>query len=193
MMVAAPAAAAVVYDEDASGDLSNSGLTPTALDFSLGSNEVLGHSGGDEGSAFRDYFTFTVQPGQLLAAIEVLPGTTSLGNMSFIGLQAGDQVTVAPDAGSAAGLLGWWHFSPDDINTDILDNMSEPAAGSSGFSTPLGPGAYAIWIQEGNEGTSDYGFSFQLTQADVPEPGSLAVLLTGLGFGWQLSRRRRRS
>lgn len=106
--LAAPAGV-VVYDEGISGDLSNDGLAPTVLDFGLGSNEVIGTTGGDEGAAFRDYFTFTVQPGQLLAAIEVLPGTVTIGAVSFIGLEAGEQVTVAPDAASAAGLLGWWH------------------------------------------------------------------------------------
>ncbi len=193
MILAAPATAAVVYDESTDGDLSDSGLSPTPLDFTLGANEVIGTSGGDQGAAFRDYLTFTVQPGQLLTAIEVLPGTTSLGNVSFIGIEAGNQVTVAPDAGSAAGLLGWWHFSPDDIGTDILDDMSIPAFGSSGFDTPLGPGAYSVWIQDGNPGTSTYRFGFTLAEAQVPEPGTWALMLTGLGLGWQLRRRGQRS
>lgn len=189
MALASPATAAVIHDESTDGDLSDSGLTPTSLEFDLGDNEVFGTSGADDAGPDRDYLTFTVSPGQTLSAIEVLPGTTSLVNVSFIGLQAGAQVTVPPDAESAAGLLGWWHYGPDDISTDILDDMSVPAAGSSGFTTPLGPGAYAIWIQEANVGTSTYGFNFVLSETDVPEPATWALLVSGLVMGIGIRRR----
>jgi hypothetical protein len=99
----------VIYDESVSGDLSNSGLTPTLVSVALGSNELFGTTGKNaSGVIDRDYFTFTVPVGMELSAVTVLPGTQTLGTLgdSFIGLQAGPQVTVLTSATTAAGLLG---------------------------------------------------------------------------------------
>lgn len=189
MSLAAPAVAAVVHDEATDGDLSNDRLAPTTLSFSLGGNEVFGTSGASGDSVDLDYFTFTVLPGQALTSIQVLEGTESLENLSFIAIQRGDQVTVAPDATDAVGLYGWWHYSPADIGSDILDDIGVPAAGSEGFTPPLGAGDYAIWIQEANQGTADYRFSFVVGEAAVPEPEAWALLLGGLAM---LAARRRR-
>ena len=131
---------AVVYDESINGDLSNSGLSPTVVSMALGSNQVWGTVGTANGVDL-DYFTFTIQAGLQLSSITVLPGTQSGGALSFIGLQSGSQVTVPPDTQTAAGLLGWWHYSPSDINTDILAKMATPAMGSTGFTPPLPSGA----------------------------------------------------
>jgi len=189
---ATPAGAVVAYDEAIGGDLSNAGAAPGALVFALGDNDVFGTTGrAADGTVDRDYFTFTVAPGLTLAGIEVLPGTTTVaaGNgFAFIGLEAGNQVTVLPTAMSAAGLLGWKHFSPADIGTDILDDMSVPASGSSGFTAPLGPGAYSIWLQETATGTANYGFRFRL--GAVPEPATWVMMILGFGLiGWSLRRR----
>jgi hypothetical protein len=73
-----------------------------------------------------------------LGSITELPGTQVGGALSFIGMEAGPQVTVSPDATTAAGLLGWAHYGPADINTNILPAMGIPAEGSSGFTAPLG-------------------------------------------------------
>lgn len=177
------AQAATVYDEGVSGDLSNVGATPNPLAFAPGDNRIFGSTGrGTNDVVDRDYFTFTVLPGFVLSAIEVLPGTTSIGgrSLSFIGMEAGNQMTVLPTSMSAAGLLGWRHYSPADINTDILDDMAIPVAGSSGFTTPLGSGAYSIWIQETAVGSANYGFNFRLSA--VPEPETWAMLILGFGF-----------
>jgi hypothetical protein len=177
------APAAVVYNESVQGDLSNNGLAPTAIAFAAGSNQIFGTTG--RGMALdRDYFTFTVPTGMQLSSLTVLPGTTVGGAVSFIGLEAGPQVTVATSAATAAGLLGWWHYAPGDGN--ILPNMAAPNTGSSGFAA-LGSGAYSIWIQDFNAGTFNYGFDFALTP--TPEPGSLCAL--GLVFLAGLTARRR--
>src|SRR5437763_402360 len=93
----ATAYAGVIYDESVSGDLPNSGLTPKVLTVALGSNQLFGTT-GNSGGTDRDYFTFTVPVGLGLSAINVLPGTTSGGPVSFIGIQAGPQLTLPTNA-----------------------------------------------------------------------------------------------
>ena len=185
-----PAAGAVAYDEAVSGDLSNSGLSPTAVSFGVGENRVLGTSGHDPSGAIdRDYFTFMIGADERLTALDILPNTQTLG-FSFIGLEAGNQVTLATNTTTAAGLLGWAHYGAADIGTDILDNMSIAANGSSGFTRPLGPGTYSVWVQEISPGGSvPYGFDFIVAQ--VPEPSGWAMLLAGFGLLGLAFRRRR--
>src|SRR5262249_34295553 len=142
--------AGVIYNESVSGDLSNSGLAPTAVTVALGSNTLFGATGNPGTGTDRDYFTFTVPNGLLLTSITVLPGTVSGGALSFIGIQAGPQVTLPTNTQTAAGLLGWWHYSPIDINQNILGEAGIPANGSIGFTGSLGPGTYSFWIQDFN-------------------------------------------
>jgi hypothetical protein len=177
---------ATVYNEAISGDLSNSGLNPTAITLGLGSNQVFGTTGRVTATDL-DYFSITVAPGFQLNALTVLPGTTA-GGVSFIGLQAGSQVTLPTNASSAAGLLGWRHYGPADINTNILPAMAVPAQGSSGFSVPLPAGNYSFWIQDSSPGTFNYGFDLIVSQ--VPEPATCAAALAGLGLISILRRRR---
>ena len=71
--------------------------------------------------------------------------------------------------------------------------MSVAANGSSGFSIPLGPGSYAVWLQEISPGGSvPYGFDFEL--ASVPEASTWAMMLAGFGLlGLAIRRRRSRA
>src|SRR3954451_19305775 len=117
-----PAFAAIAYDESGSPDLSDSGLAPTPISMAISSNTILGSSGHDvTGAIDRDYFTFTLGLNEALTAINVLPGTQTLG-FSFIGLHARNQAPLPLYPADATGLLGWYHYSGADIGTDILDN-----------------------------------------------------------------------
>lgn len=165
--------------ESQSGDLSNSGLAPTAVTLGLGSNLIAGTTGRISGVVDRDYFSFTLPAGTQLSSVFVLPGSTFLGfsAVSFIAVQAGPQVTVSPTATSAAGLLGWWHFGENDVGTDILGLMG--TGGSAiGFNDPLPAGTYSFWIQDTGSGTAQYRLDFGVTP--VPEPGAALLLLAGL-------------
>jgi hypothetical protein len=185
-----PALAVVAYDEAVSGDLSGTRTSPTPISLVLGENKISGSVGAPGGVVDRDYFTFTLSAGQQLTAIQVLTGTTSVGprSLSFFGLQSGGQVTVDPAAASATDLLGYAHYGPGLIGTDILDDISI-GAGSHGFTPPLGAGTYSVWLQEVNDGTANYRFNFLV--APVPEPSSWAMMLVGFGLIGATVRRRR--
>jgi hypothetical protein len=196
LAAASPASAAATYSENVSGDLSNSGLAPTAINLAFGNNLIEGSTGlNSAGAIDSDYFTFTLAAGQALDAIEILTGTTTLG-FSFIGVQSGNQLTLDPASADATGLLGWYHYSGADVGSDILDNMGTSGAGSTGFTGPLGPGTYSFWVQEASPGTPvRYKFNFIVGNfvGEVPEPATWAMMLLGFGaVGYTMRRRRRR-
>jgi len=169
-----------VYNEAIQGDLSNSGLNPTSIAVTAGTNQIIGTT-GNSGGIDRDYFTITVPTGLQLTALTEVAGTTVGGIVSFIGLQSGSQVTVPTNASTANGLLGWTHYGGATTDTDLLPAMSTPDQGSSGFTRPLNAGNYSFWIQDFNSGTFSYHFNLTLAPAasPVPEPQSYAMLLSG--------------
>jgi hypothetical protein len=181
-----------IYNETVSGDLSNNGLAPTLLTFSLGPNDVLGSTGKSAAGVIdRDYFTFTVAPGLELTGITVLPGTQTLGALgeSFIGVQTGPEVTVSTAATDATGLLGWDHYGADDIGVNILPAMGTSGLNSTGFTGPLPAGTYSFWVQEASVGSVNYGLEFTV----APEPASWTMLLTGMAALAGSARRAARS
>jgi hypothetical protein len=193
--LATPAIADLSYKEGPKPDLSNSGLAPTVIDLALGDNIIEGRTGRDNGVIDRDYFTFTLLEGEALSQI-IFTNGTNIG-LSFIGVQAGNQLTVDPAAAVATGLLGWYHYSSADLGTDLLDNMGMPLAGSTGFTGPLGPGTYTFWVQEASPGPRvSYRFNFIVSEfiSAVPEPSTWAMMLLGFGaVGMAVRRNRRRT
>jgi hypothetical protein len=184
----APSFSAVIYDESVNGSFSSSGLSPTQVMLALGSNEILGTNGGTAPGGSRDYLTFTVPASTVLRSITMLD--TAVGNVGFIGLEAGNQITLPTNTTTAAGLLGWLHYTAANENADILPLMAVPANGSSGFTPPLGPGAYSLWIQDTSSGTFHYGFALQLDPA--PEPANWESSLGALAAAAVLVVLRRR-
>jgi hypothetical protein len=170
---------AVVYDESISGDLSNSGLTPTTLTVGAGENVVLA-TYGIGAAVDRDYFTFTVPSGLSLAAISILADQTSDPGTAFIGVQSGPQVTLPVNPPDATGLLGWLHFTAGSGN--IINDLGVPDQGSSGFTPPLASGSYSFWVQELAPGSFTYALDFQLLPATAPDSGPGMFAFAGL-FG----------
>ena len=185
--------AQTAWDETVSGDFSNAGLSPTSVSLQLGSNLVKGATGRIAGVVDRDYFSFTLPAGWQLDTLTVLPGTGFAGSspVGFMGVQAGPQVTVNPTGGSATGLLGWLHYSENDVGTDILGLLGI-GFGASGFVTPLPAGTYSFWVQDTATGSAPYNFDFSVSA--VPEASSAGLLLAGLaaGMGWRSLRLPRR-
>jgi hypothetical protein len=187
--------AAVIWDEAVNGPLGDFNNQTQLGAFNLGDNEILGTTGqGPLGVFDRDYFSFAVPAGLQLTALKVL-NAVSAGPMgtSFIGIGAGTAITVppTPTPPDASFLLGWRHYSPADIGTDILAAIGNPVPpmGAAGFVPPLGAGNYAIWIQDTALCTCTYGFDFVL--AAIPEPASSAGILTGLAVLVAVRRARR--
>src|SRR5258706_15086588 len=147
-----------VYSESVTGDLSNSGLTPTVITLALGSNEIVGTTGQPTTGVFdRDYFTITV-PSNLKLAFVIEEAGTEAGQSGafargFLGIQSGPQVTLATNTATATGLLGWTHYVPTATDIDIFPAMGIAANGSTGFVPPLGPGTYSFWLQDTTVGT----------------------------------------
>lgn len=186
------APAQIAYSEAISGDFSNAGLAPTFVSLTGGSNLIFGTTGRVGATIDRDYFTVTVPNGFAFASLVELPGTTIGGTLSFLGLQAGNQVTLPTNAATASGLLGWTHYDSSLIGTDLLPLMAIPNTGSSGFGIPLGPGNYSFWVQDFNAGTFSYGFDVRLVA--VPEPSTYtlagAALLGAVALRRRISRTR---
>jgi len=166
-----------MYSESVNGELSNNGLTPTALLVNAGSNIISGTTGANTGTDFRDYFTISVSSGLQLVSLIELAGTQA-GNVGFLGLQRGSQVTLPTNSVTADGLLGWVHYAPAPSDINVLPTMAVPANGSSGFTAPLGSGNYAFWLQDSSPGTFQYSFNIVLTP--VPELPVAALTLVGL-------------
>lgn len=180
--VVSTAHGAVVYDESVDGNFSNSGLSPTVVHVDLGSNLISGSTGFGAAGVDRDYFSLTVPTGAMLSSLIVLPGTTVSGDVSFIGVQRGPQVTVPSDTTTASGLLGWMHYGSGNINRDILPRIGM-GQDATGFTPPLGPGTYSFWVQDFDPGPVTYNYDLRLTaMAAVPEPETHALLAVGLVF-----------
>lgn len=181
MLGAAASLSAAGYDESAQGDLSTVSSAPTHISLTLGDNVIQGTTGRavTGGPVDRDFFQFTIPAGQQLTSITPLRGTTfaGAGSLSFIAVVSGDSFgATAPT--TATGLLGYHHYGPSEIGTDILDDIGA-GAGSIGFTAPLGPGNYAFWIQETAVASVNYAFSFNKTQVSAPEGGP--GLMAGAG------------
>ena len=189
--LALTSAHATDYTESIDGEFSGDRLNPTRIALTYGAfspNGVAGYnviSGtlGMTGSTIdRDYFTVTVPDGFALSQLRVGNQTTVGGTTSFLGIATGATMPVAPDATSAAGLLGWKLYGAADRNTDILGALGIAGNGASGFAGPLVAGDYTVWLQERSSGTYNYRFNFVISP--VPEPAQHALILAGLGLLW---------
>jgi hypothetical protein len=191
--VAPVSLAAMSVNESSAGDFSNNRLAPTNVGpLGLGLSTIAGKfgrplnppKGGPADEPDIDSVTFTIGAGQQLNQLIVQTADVG-GAFAFIGLEAGPQISVPHDTVDASTLLGWHHCGSADLNQDILVPLSV-GPGAIGFSGPLGPGTYTLWIMELDQ-NRQYEFSFGFNVVPVP---SIAGVLAGAGV--VVAGRRRR-
>lgn len=167
------------HDEAIDGDISNDRLAPTVVLLTDGPNMVKGNFGRSPvpDVADLDYFTVRVPAGHRLDAVNLVdlnPG----GANSFLGAQAGPQMTMPSTSHDPSPLLGWAHIYKNQIGSDLLPAMS--------ITGPLAAGDYTFWSNETDTSAAwSYAFDFQvsaLAEAEsVPLPEwSLILLAAGL-------------
>lgn len=185
-----PVSAGVVYDEDSAGDLSDDHLAPSNLGLFTDLNTIAG-STQFANSGEVDVFRFNIGAGQRLDSI-ILREYVSSDNVAFIAIN--DDVTfpydtfgldaVANGMAPANAFLGGSTFGPGNLNVDIMQQMGFITG--RGFSGPLGPGDYTIFIQQ-KGALTEYTFDFNVSA--VPEPSAHCLFAAAIPA---MLRRRRR-
>jgi IPTL-CTERM motif len=180
--------ASAAWDESVNGDLSGNGLAPTTVPVTSGANHVLGSTGNSGSGVDRDYFKIVVPTGATLDAIMLLDNTNVSGGVSFIGVQAGPQVTVSTTGAGFESFLFYGHYDNGQIGQDLMVNLRPTASG------PLPSGTYSFWVQD-TGGPATYGLNFVINGSGVssasvptlPESGMILLgLLMALAY-WRLN------
>lgn len=177
-----------VIDESTTGDFSDHRFQPTSIVLDPGMTTIRGRSGISSipDVPDLDYVTFTVPAGYQLERF-MLSAASVGGAFSFVGLEAGPIVSIPADWTNVNNpMLGWTHFGSADVGRDLLPLMAK-APGSVGFTPPLGPGLYALWIME-LDTSEAHSYEFQLcvesdclgdgTGDDMVDGTDLAIVLS---------------
>lgn len=184
LAASASAGPGFVYDEAVDGDLSDDWLAPTLFpDLQVGQSVVTMSVVNSDDVEFgdRDYFTVTIPDGLTLLSLDLLSLDAGGGDeIAFLGVQAGDQVTVDPAFPNPAPLLGWILTQQTNVGTDIQELLVGEA------NTPLGPGQYSFWVQQTGQDLTTLSLGFEV--GIIPSPGTLG--LAGLAAIGAMRRRR---
>jgi hypothetical protein len=177
-----------VIDESTTGDFSDHRFQPTSIVLDPGMTTIRGRSGISSipDVPDLDYVTFTVPAGNQLERF-MLSAASVGGAFSFVGLEAGPIISIPADWTNVNNpMLGWTHFGSADVGRDLLPLMAK-APGSVGFTPPLGPGLYALWIME-LDTSEAHSYEFQLcvesdylgdgTGDDMVDGTDLAIVLS---------------
>jgi MYXO-CTERM domain-containing protein len=175
------AMAVSIWDEGVDGDLANDTSAPTLVDLGIGTNTITGSSQ----LADIDVFTITVPDDATFVSL-LLTTFTSADDLAFLAIESGPVIT---DISSPANLLGWLHVSAAFAGTNILDDMAS-GAGALGFTPPLGPGTYTLWMQQTGPELVEYSFDLLVSVSEVPEPPMAMLFAFGL-VALAVARRRR--
>lgn len=150
---------------------------------------TLGGTGGYYAYATQS----NTQPGNQVGS--VANNANHYDNSTYSLTQSGTLVTIQnylTDVGSYTGSASYYGTFDQSGNTA---EWTDPGAGNA--NAGLRGGAWNLIASGGGfnvstpVGTANYDTGFRLVSA-VPEPGTIGILASGLGFGlWQLLRRRR--
>lgn len=180
------APASVIWNESVNGNFSSDQTAPTQLALTAGVNSIVGTVGAMAATPNKqDWFTVTIPQGDVLSSI-VLADFESTDTQGFMGFQDGTSFTG--NSQTATPYVGYTHWGtaatngslpPTDlVGQDLLPLMANPAiaAGSSGFTPPLGAGSYTFLVQQSGALTT-YQLDFGVTA--VPEPAAVLMLSVG--------------
>jgi hypothetical protein len=178
-------AASTIWDESASGDVSNDPTAPTQMNAVVGTNSFIASMNGPD----LDFFTVHVPAGAVLSAI-YNPVYNSQDQVSFMAIGPGTSMPAAVLSYDTTGLLGYTHFGPGvfDSGENLITDMSVPQFGVPGFTAPLPSGAYTFWLQQ--ESGVDESYQLDFVVSAVPEPASCGLVLLGC-VGAAIGRRKR--
>ncbi len=176
-----PVRAGVVHDEAVDGDLSTDPDAPTVLDFTVGSNTVIGTMGAPDD--IRDFITFTVPADHGLTALlllnyEDIPSGDP-GNRGYHAINAG-ATSYIPDPDNTDLFLGGDHLDPEPSGTDLLPDLAAAPLAGTGFVVPLGQGTYSYVVQQTGADFTGYSIEF------VIEPRSVISIPALDSFGLAL-------
>lgn len=152
-----PAHATLVWNESVHGDLSNEASSPTPMVFSVGGNTIQGTVINADNRA-RDYVSFTVQPGFVLTAINLLE--YSADDIGFVAVNDG-LTSYIPDYTTQAYFKSGAHIVEPDVGSNLLDLFVTRAVTTNALASPeLGPGDYSFLLQQTDPVVTSYALEF---------------------------------
>ena len=157
LVIAVPAGATIVWNESVNGDLSNDAAAPTPMVFSPGANTIQGTVINIDDRA-RDYINFTVQPGYVLTAINLLE--YSADDIGFVAVNAG-LTSYIPAYETQEYFLSGAHIVEPDVSSNILNLFVNRAVTTNSLASPeLGPGDYSFLLQQTDPVVTIYALEF---------------------------------
>jgi hypothetical protein len=153
--------AATIWNETAQGDLSGNRNMPTSLVLAAGNNDLFASSrSGDV-----EYVTLTVPAGSTMTGL-FLRSYMASDRTAFLAVQRGTTFTESPSNPNVANLLGYSHFGPGFLGSNMLPTIGN-GQGSQRFTPPLPADSYTFWLQQ-TGGLTSYQLDFVVSAPPAP-------------------------
>lgn len=183
VVLAFPAAAALLYDERVDGDFAGEPAAAALLALQPGHNRIAGRANAAP-ILDRDFWAVEVPAGWMLSEIILEeyaddPGFDIGG--AFMAVKRGrgipnlDMILDTHDSSSLLGATLFGKAPGEGKGDDILDDLAVPFYPAMGFAAPLDAGTYTFWVQQ-TSGETTYTLDFVVT----PLPAAAPLLVGGL-------------